>query len=385
MPTTDGLNYYPTAGRTALGRYCELEGLKEIKTLKAGMDFRRPEYRREVWLRFYEFHLKYRAHPGAVYYVMPYLFKKYRMTLDQRLWFAFLNGNSQHVVSTLTLFRHFPDFERLDVRKLRRYFEENYDRFGWDTDRRYHKKEFLKAVETYRALTNGDQSGYFKSLVGRKDEEEAFRSVWADVRFKFWGFGRLSTFSYLEYLRLAGLPLDCDDLLLGDLSGSKSHRNGLAKVLGRDDLDWNKATGFIGTYAPGQIEWLAEEGAALRFEARNRFKGRDFYRDVGYFTMESAFCTYKSWHRKNRRYPNVYNDMFHRRLKDSERAFPAEDYIDLWMARKERLPAHLRLEDSPNDPGLCPTKQNHYRNTGQVIMMDKDWGCFENDFRGLEV
>jgi len=39
----------------------------------------------------------------------------------------------------------------------------------------------------------------------------------------------------------------------------------------------------------------------------------------------------------------------------------------------------LRLEDSPNDPGLKPPKQNHYRETGQVIMMN-DWPCFKNDF-----
>ena len=164
------------------------------------------------------------------------------------------------------------------------------------------------------------------------------------------------------------------------MSGSKSHRNGLAKVLGRDDLDWCPATGFDGSYAPGQVDWLKEEGEVLRNEARTRFKGRDFERDVGYFTMESAFCTYKSWHRENRRYANIYNDMFYRRLKDSERAFPNEDYKDLWDARRKYLPAYLRLEDTPGDPGLCPVKQNHYRNTGQVIMMDRDWPCFKNDF-----
>jgi hypothetical protein len=96
--------------------------------------------------------------------------------------------------------------------------------------------------------------------------------------------------------------------------------------------------------------------------------------------MESTFCTFKSFHRKNRRYPNVYNDMFYRRLKDSERAFPEEDYSLLWEARKAYLPAALRLEDTPGDPGLCPEKQNHYRNTGQVVMLDHDWPCFKNDF-----
>jgi hypothetical protein len=72
--------------------------------------------------------------------------------------------------------------------------------------------------------------------------------------------------------------------------------------------------------------------------------------------------------------------MFYKRLKDSERAFPQEDYSMLWAARRAALPAHLRLEDCPNDPGLCPAKQNWYRETGQVIMMDHEWPCFKNDF-----
>ena len=52
-------------------RYCEENNIPEVTDLKAGMDFRKPEYRREVFLRFYEFHLKYRAHAGGVYQFIP--------------------------------------------------------------------------------------------------------------------------------------------------------------------------------------------------------------------------------------------------------------------------------------------------------------------------
>src|SRR5208337_1209246 len=45
--------------------------------LQYGMDFRKPEYRREVFHRFYEFHLKYATHPGCIYFVFPFLFKKH--------------------------------------------------------------------------------------------------------------------------------------------------------------------------------------------------------------------------------------------------------------------------------------------------------------------
>ena len=49
-------------------------------------------------------------------------------------------------------------------------------------------------------------------------------------------------------------------------------------------------------------------------------------------------------------------------------------------ARRACLPAHLRLEDNPADVGLRPEKQNHFRLTGQVVMMDRDWECFRNDY-----
>ena len=41
-----------------------------------GVDYRKPEYREQVFQDFYEFHLRYRSHPGCVYYLMPYLKEK---------------------------------------------------------------------------------------------------------------------------------------------------------------------------------------------------------------------------------------------------------------------------------------------------------------------
>jgi hypothetical protein len=166
------------------------------------------------------------------------------------------------------------------------------------------------------------------------------------------------------------------------MGGSKSHRNGLCIVLGRDDLDWHsKLNPNFPGYTKDDIAWLKLEGEKLLGEAKTRFAGRDFYKDVSYFTLESTLCCYKSWHRKNRRYPNVYMDMFYNRIKKMESIWGAEkDFTLFWDARKVNLPNYLRLEDNPSDPGLAPDKQNHYLQTGQVIMMDKDWDCFKNDF-----
>jgi len=354
-----------------IGRKC----LSEITDLPPGVDFRLPEYRREVFLRFYEFHLENRSHPGCVYYAMPWLIERFNLDAEQKLWLAFLNGNTQNIVTTWRIFERFPNVTAGCSLAARAWFDDNYTMLAWDTDRRYHKKSFIPAVVCYAQLVDGDQSYFFQQLYGNR-EEDTFRRVWDTVRSSFYGFGRLTTFSYLEYLRIVGLPILCDDLFLNDMSGSKSHRNGLAKVLGRDDLDWHASTGFMGDYAPGQLAWLTDEAALLLAEAQARTTADP--RDVNYFTLESALCTYKSWHRPRRRYSNCYNDMFYDRIKKAESTWGPLPMF--WNMREECVPEHLRLECNGNDPGLVPEKQDHYRLTGQPIMMSRRWPVFDNTF-----
>lgn len=363
------------------GRLCLLRGIPEEKELKYGMDFRLPQYRREVFLRFYGFHLKYRTNPGCVYFLLPYLAKKYGWGEEEKLWFAFLNGNTQNPVTSLLIFRRFPGADA-DPGGLKKWFDKEWTRLQFDTDRRYHKAQLIPSVRCYRDLLSGfPQKGFFELFL-HGTAGENFQRLWGAVRSSFHTFGRLSAFSYLEYLRIVGLPLDCPTLFLRDLDGSKSHRNGLAKVCGRDDLDWHDSngTGFGGKYSAEVMGWLEGEGEALLGEARGRYGKEDYVGDVGYFTLESCLCTYKSWHRPNRRYPNCYADMLYDRIRWAEERWPGEDLGVFWEARKECLPKNLRLEENPADPGLCPEKQNHYLETGQPVMMDKEYPCFKNDF-----
>src|SRR5215218_3816658 len=122
-----------------------------MMTLPAGADLRRPGLRREVFHRFYQFHLKHRAHPGAVYYVLPYLRARLGWTAEQALWFAFLNGNTQHPVTSLLLHRAGPSPAQAGA--MLAFWRGNYDQLAFDTDRRYHKHSLDVATTGYlRAL-----------------------------------------------------------------------------------------------------------------------------------------------------------------------------------------------------------------------------------------
>src|SRR6516165_1740587 len=304
------------------------DGATDETDLVAGLDFRKPEYRRETFLRFYEFHLRHRAHPGGVYHLIPYLRERLGWDDEEALWYAFLNGNTQHPVTSLILHDACPRPTAAGLDRLTDRFYTDYARLSFDTDRRHHKKSLLTAVSGYLSAVGSSQAEFW-----RHHAERGFCGIW-EAATAIPTFGRLSAFSYSEYLTLVGFGVPCDTLFLDDRSGSRSHRNGLSIVLGREDLDWHDSNpGFDGRYPPDVIDWLAEEAARLLAEARSRID----HPDVGYFTLESAFCTYKSWHRPNRRYPNVYNDMAYDRIRAAERAWPDRDLSIFWDARAASL------------------------------------------------
>jgi|SRR5215469_23471 len=349
---------------------------RRLPELRAGSDFREPEYRREVFLRFYEFHLRYRAHPGCVYYVMPWLRETLGWSEEQALWYAFLNGNTQHPPSSWLLFQNAETPRRAEQMLDWFHHPSVYPKLAFDTDRRHHKKVLAESVRHYTTWLDGRS----QSRAIREVAKGGWPAMWKWAS-SLYSFGRLSAFSYLEYLRIMGIEFDCEDLMLEDREGSRSHRNGLCIVLGRDDLDWHASNPrFNGQYSETTLRWLRREAEGLLTDMRRRAIGQPWAYDVSYFTLESALCTYKSWHRVNRRYPNVYNDMLYDRLRNAERAWSGVSFELFWKARSDSLPVGLRLEDNPFDPGCVPVKQNHYRTTGQVIVMDHDWPCFSNDF-----
>lgn len=359
-------------------RSCESQGIQEIQQLEYGMDFRKPEYRRECFLRFYQFHLKYKSHPGCVYSILPFLFKYYNFTDEQKLWFCFINGNTQNPITSLAIFDRFRDFEDLKINEMEAWFQWHYPNLYFDLDRRHHKKNFVKAVESYQdQIGKASQASFFEE---RKD----FWFLDALIKKDFYSFGRLSTFSYMEYLKIAGLLLTCPTLFLEDINGSHSQRNGLCIVLGRDDLDWNTDDFDIKIYDEKLLQWLIVQGDILLMEARQRMKNEPYIGDVSHFTLESALCAYKSFHRPNRRYPNVYMDMFHLRLEKAMPIYAKNKYVlDPFSEWRNTVPNHLRTECNPKDQPLSKLKQNWYLRHGQLVMMDKEDIVFKNGYNDM--
>jgi hypothetical protein len=336
---------------------------------RAGRDWRRRENRREAFLHFYWFHLRHRAHPGAVYYALPAIAADHgafdvgapRSTLA---WIAYVNAHTQNPVTTALILEAFPD--PTDLGGLDRWFAANVERLAWDTDRRHQRRAFPDAVR--RDVAVATDWSRWEELADR-----GWAPLW-DAMTSLATFGRLSAWSGIEFYGILGLAAEADDLMLADRYGSRSHRNGLAIVSGRNDLDWHPSNpAFDGRYSIEELAELAHYGEELLAEARARAPEGVPLRDVRRLTLESALCTYKSWHRPNRRYPNVYNDLLADRIRRAEARWPEADLGLLWEARRRALPVELRLEDNPGDPGATSVKQNWYRRTGEIPMLAVDW------------
>lgn len=367
-------------------------------------DWRLPENRRLAFMRFYRFTLKHKAHPGMVYSWLPALAEHYQLDADGRAWAAWLNGNTQNPVMTSLLLGVAPT--HYEWKRAVNFFEVNAPALDWDSDRRHQKYAFHEATakwatdERWGAYPGGPANAWI-----------AASRTWDDT----WAFanaqpfmGRLSTWSMIEFARILlnreptpetdpnwaynlgrahtgyiRIP-DADTLLLDDLSGSRSHRNGLAILAGDDYHEAAYYDAQRGTWTEDRISKLKFLGKLLLIDALQVNAGEPWAADVGYLTMESALCTYKSWHKPQRRYPGVYADMAYGRLRKAEERFGDAGRAataPLWEARRRDLPAWLRLESSPTDPGLSARKQNFYLQTGHIPVLGRDeWPAMWTEF-----
>lgn len=331
-------------------------------------DWRLPQYRREAFQRSYTFSLRHLNFPGMVYSMLPAIADAYDLDNDGRAWLVWLNGNTQNVVTSMLLLEAAPHAGRW--RKAVEFWNDRFTDLEWDTDRRHQKSKFGEATEKWAEGPWGATlaAGWYAA------GDEFWEKCWHWSKAQPY-MGRLSAWSMYEYARILLGPAipDIGSFMLEDKAGSRSHRNALGLIAGYDAVYWDADTPDVLGVVP-QLEQLAED---LLLEAGLRNEGDP---NVTRLTMESALCTYKSWHKPNRRYPNVYADMMYNRIRRAEQRFGRR--LDLlWDIRRKTLPDYyLRLEDSPFDPGLSPVKQNHYLETGQPIMMSRDFPDLDNSF-----
>lgn len=321
-------------------------------------DYRLRENRPTYFNGLYATHLRYRVHPGLVYFYLPGLVKRLGLDEEGALWLALLNGITQNPITTLRMFQqldHCPEPGE-DLSAFDAWFNEEWARLSFDTDRQKNKRLTLDAIRSYAALA--DAAGSQMNLYAVR----SYREAW-EVAGRVVSFGRLSAFSYLEYVHLLGLGPESDDLFFGDLQGSRSHRNGMFFLHGHDHLVWDKRmpNGCSGRYR--DLPGIAAEMSRHSDTFLEGFRAaRPDLPDVGYNTYESALCAFKNSF-FGRRYPGVYADMGWDRIAWYQERGMEEVTRPFQEMRAEVLPDWLRIE-TEDRPVARPVRAKMFQETG---------------------
>ena len=294
------------------------------------MDYRLKENRREAFIRWYAWSLQYNDCDPAVW-ATNYLNTRYEHNDEQKLWLAWLYGNTYQLPTAWVLMNEFPDYELATVDRITKWNAVNYKRLRYQTDTKWNKGHLPSMFESYQKfIGKGSQREKLESYYG-DNEAQNFDALWSVLKGNLHKFGRYSTWFYLQHLKhTAGVLIEPTSLMLDDFDGSRSHRNGLLLAIGQDnDMD-RRLTG-------SEYQSLESHSASIISEMKSRFP--DLISQIDYFTMETCLCSFKKIFReKHGRYLSYYLD------RQAEEVLKAEgdewngiDWEVLWNSRTETI------------------------------------------------
>jgi len=336
------------------------------------MDYRLKENRREAFIRWYAWSLQHNDCDPAVW-ATNYLNDRYEHNDEERIWLAWLYGNTYQLPTAWVLKNEFPDYELADLGRITDWNSKNYKRLRYQTDTKWNKGHLPAMFESYQKfIGNGTQRAKLESYYG-DNEEQNFDALWVVLKTNLHKFGRYSTWFYLQHLKhTAGIVCDPTSLMLDDYDGSRSHRNGLLLAIGKDDDIDRKLT--ASEYAT--LESISSE---IRSEMKDRFPS--LASQVDYFTMETCLCSFKKiFRQKHGRYLSYYLDRQAEEIQVAEKdEWAGIEWGVLWDARNETI--DLRLD---RKQGIIKERFGDFLATGRLDGLDWMFDDEERVVTGLE-
>lgn len=322
------------------------------------IDYREPANRREAFVLWFAWGLSFNDCDPAVW-MTNYLHQRYEHNIEQRLWFAWLYGNTYHLPTAWILMNEFPDFELATLDRLEQWNSANYKRLRYQTDTKWNKGHLPAMFASYqRFIGPGNQQSAFRRYA-QYDGATTFAALWEAVNRELYKFGRYSTWFYLQHLKhTVGLNLEPASLMLNDYAGSRSHRNGLLLALGRDgDVDAKQSA--------AEYARLEDEARDILIETRARFPSLSQQADL--FHMETALCSFKKIFRAHHgRYLGFYLDRQAEEIMQCQQDDWAGIHWDvLWQARQETLDGRLAASRSVRKDWF-----EYFINTGNIMRVE---------------
>ena len=322
-------------------------------------DYRKKENRREAFKRWYAWSLKHGDCDPAIW-LGNYLNKRYEHNDEQRLWFAWLYGNTYYLPTSWILMNEFPDYELATFDRMDAWNTENYKRLRYQTDTKWSKGHLADMFKSYEVFVTParTQRQAIESYYG-DTEEQNFDNLWTAFKEKLYKFGRYSVWFYMQQLKhTADVAIEPTSLMFNDYSGSRSHRNGWLYALGQEHNVDTRLT-------PAEYDRLEAEGTELIKEMKAEYP--ELSKDINYFSMETCLCSFKKLFRKNHgRYLGYYLDrQAEEILKVEQDGWSGIEWEVLWQARRECLDLTLA-----GKTGIIKEKYASFMNTGRLDRLE---------------
>lgn len=312
----------------------------------------------ELFIRWYAWSLKFNDCDPAVW-ATNYLHRRYEHNDEERLWFAWLYGNTYQLPTAWVLKNEFPDFELATVDRIEQWNTKNYKRLRYQTDTKWNKGHLPAMFASYQKfIGKKSQREVLESYYGH-NEKANFDNLWTALKGNLHKFGRYSTWFYIQHLKhTAGIIVEPSSLMLDDYDGSRSHRNGLLLAAGRDNDYDRKLTG-------GEYRDLEAFGDRIRLEMIDRFP--ELKDQINFFTMETCLCSFKKIFReRNGRYLGYYLDRQSEEIMQAEQdGWYGIEWNVLWQARDETLDERLTGRNTINKERFA-----FFLNSGRIDRLD---------------
>ncbi len=341
--------------------------------LEYGVDYRVPGKRKEAFLAYYEAMLKtgeLHQQLRLVNWAINMDSLSQRERVEKKLWASFLWGATYNLPGVWTILDRFPQPPE-SILEFKTWYDSIFDKMRFDTDCRYRKSKMVACVKSYCQATRArGQYGTLKALM-TGDRFENFRALWAwadNLQY----FGRLSNWNYVEAVAITmknRWTIDSPDLMLEDISGSESNRNGVAWVIGNEQLATHHGrTAADRCLTSNQLQYLVGSGNQLWYEAQDRLAFTTD--DMTMLNFETALCWSKKMMSrvKHSRYLGWDGDRTWDELKYLEEAWPEVDVEPVWSARIALVPITLRCETYPKHwkRGVDKSRMKSFFETGTL-------------------
>jgi hypothetical protein len=240
---------------------------------------------------------------------LKYIADRFELNISQRYWIAFLYGTNYCATTTFLIYNEFPDFENVDLNRLKIWWNKNKEGLIFQTDRLRIKtsNEFIPSYISYYNLTKGNQEQYYSRA-----------KTWIDCYNKITSiknFGRFSSFNYLDVLNQI-TPTKYSPTYLNIIE-AESCRNGICYAIGKEEWIDKKLTKQIATTLHNQFIYYL-----------NNYEGN-------IYQIETTLCAYKKY-RKGQRYVGYYIERMRNEIEKMQNRYnEGVAWETLWQFREE--------------------------------------------------